>query len=178
MDGDPRCRHFVPARRDADNLPRMRPDHTEAGHDLIPVRDLVLDRVMHVAEGLLGHQEGLFAALQAWCQAREWWGVMINVIGGNELVEGSNIELVNLVEKAADERLVLFCGHGISSFWLPIRPGSSVHEQAGAVITCQTCSCRPQLLTSGTGARHPTAARARTVAALSCAVIDLLRHAA
>src|SRR2546423_15346590 len=108
MDRDPRCRHFIPARRDADNLPRMRPDHTEAGHDLIPVRDLVLDRVMHVAEGLLGHQEGLFAALQAWCPAREWGGVMINVIGGNERVEGRKIWLVNLVEKASGESLVLF----------------------------------------------------------------------
>src|SRR5258708_35017991 len=92
VDIDCRDRRALAGWGDAHELPLLCSTRSQAGHNLVPFSDDVLNREVQVRESRQVHGEGLFGSLGTTWPTRR--GSMIDLIGGNEFVDGSHIILV------------------------------------------------------------------------------------
>jgi hypothetical protein len=93
-------------RWDAQERAPVRTAKGDPRHDGVAFRDHLLDRVPQIREHFLVEAEGTLRALTPWFLPRQ--GVRIAILGGQKLVDGRQIALVeDLLDEAADNRLVL-----------------------------------------------------------------------
>jgi hypothetical protein len=124
---DPGHRDLLAVRGNAQNLAFEGSRRRQAGHDLVPFRDLILDRVARVGEGRVEHHAGLLDALTAGCRAGER-RVVVDVVGRHELVGDVEVPLVHLGDPAANEDLVLLRHGG---------PDSATPGRATSAVPCR-----------------------------------------
>src|SRR5260370_38202406 len=101
VDIDCRDRRVLAGWGDAHELPLLCSTRSQAGHNLVPFSDDVLNREAQVRESRHVHGEGLFGSLETtWRTGR---GSMIDLTGGNDFAEGSPLFVVGpvTVEKRA-----------------------------------------------------------------------------
>jgi hypothetical protein len=107
-DIDRRARHVLAGWGDAHKRPLMRATRSQAGHNLVPFCDHVFNRELQIRESRQVHADGLFGSLAvSWQTRRER---VIDLIGGDEFIDGSQILLVELffVLEERDRYLLFF----------------------------------------------------------------------
>jgi hypothetical protein len=81
-----------------------------------PLGDLILDLDVEVGEGRAVRADVLLESLRAVHVLREG-GVVVYVVGREELVRHVQVSFIeHLLEHAASERLIFFCGHRATPF--------------------------------------------------------------
>src|SRR5207248_400726 len=106
--------------RDASERALVGATIADAGHHLVPVSHEVLHRSLHVREGVEILTEEL-VRLPGHAGRQS----MVDPTGGNELVECSQIPLINdLLKEPPNKSLVVVCCHRVSSFLWSRVPGN------------------------------------------------------
>ncbi len=107
VDVDRRDRRLLASRGDAHKGAFLRSTHGQTGHHLFPFSDDVLNREVQIRESCQVHGKGLFGTREtAWRTGR---GSMIDLIEGDEFVDGSPILLVeHFIVEATHAGLVYF----------------------------------------------------------------------
>src|ERR1051326_2113057 len=107
-------RPLVASRGNAHKGTLLRSTHGQAGHHPVPFSDDVLNREAQIRESCQVHADGLPGAREtAWRPGR---GSVIDLIGGDEFVDGRPIPLVErLIVETAQAGLVDFSCHGYDS---------------------------------------------------------------
>ena len=119
-DVDPRYRDLLPRGRDASERAPVGATNADAGHHLVPVSHEVLHGSLHVREGVEVLTEELVRLL-----GHAWRHSMVDPTGGNELVECSQIPLINdFLKEPLNKSLVVVCCHRVSSFLWSRVPGN------------------------------------------------------
>ncbi len=102
-----RDRHVLAGWRDAHIRPLMRATRSQAGHDLVPFSDHILNREVRVRESRQVHADELFLSFDpTWRTGRV---SVTDEIWGEEVVNGSKILLVeHFLVETAHQGLVVF----------------------------------------------------------------------
>src|SRR5262249_13091266 len=106
-DVDDRARRLLAGWGDAHKSTLLCATRGEAGHDLVPLSDHVLNRDVQVRESRQIHADELSGSLDpTWRTGR---GRVIDLIGIDELIDGSDMLLVeDLLVEMSQEGLVVF----------------------------------------------------------------------